>query len=118
MSENVKPYTPEEARTAADWHSDRKLAATLRVYADMKEAMREIAQMDTRRYVMPPDWTEQVAACSECKRYDGHPIQQGICDAHRQPLWARERHDRVDEPISLGARMREIARRFTTEGDE
>jgi hypothetical protein len=39
----------------------------------------------------PADWSAQIDACEECARWKGHPIQGGICDNHRRPLYARER---------------------------
>lgn len=57
----------------------------------------------------PDDWSEQIAACPECQRYRDHPIQNGICDTHRQPIWARERHAEREEK-RVGWRAKVIAR--------
>jgi hypothetical protein len=74
------------------------------------EALREIRDLEPRPFDgIPTDWDEQIAACPECQRYKGHPIQCGICDQHRKPLWARERHDE-NERLSIGWRAKDIAR--------
>jgi len=72
-------------------------------------ALTEIVNLQPEPYTFPSDWHEQIAACAECKRWQGHPIQQGICDDHRRPLWAREDHD-ASERRAMGTRMRIIAR--------
>lgn len=73
-------------------------------------ALQAIAELQPRPFEdFPTDWSEQVERCSECQRYKDHPIQQGICDKHRKPLWAREAH-LEHEKKALGIRMRQIAK--------
>lgn len=74
-----------------------------------REALTRIVDLAPRPFDFPADWHEQIAACAECKRYEGHPIQQGICNEHRRPLWAREEHARF-EAQAEGPRAKEIAR--------
>ena len=76
----------------------------------LRAALKEIESLEARPFDgFPEDWSKQIDQCSECQRYKGHPIQQGICDEHRKPLWAREKHDR-DELMANGYRMKLIAR--------
>lgn len=86
----------------------------------MGEALAEIADLEPRQAEhKPDDWDAQVKACDECQRYAGHPIHRGICNAHRQPLWANQRH-RDDENFALGHRAKSIARAALTskEGED
>ena len=70
----------------------------------------EIANLDVRPFDgFPDDWQEQIKGCSECLRYKDHPIQQGICDEHRKPLYARDHHDSHEQSI-LGYRAQTVAR--------
>lgn len=78
--------------------------------AALVEALREIAEIKERKKsCYPEDWREQIAACPECQQYKDHPIQRGICDLHRKPIYAQEDHDRHETTI-LGYRAMEIAR--------
>lgn len=73
-------------------------------------ALQEIAGITERKKNCYPDnWHEQIAACPECQRYKDHPIQRGICDTHRKPIYAQEAHDRHETSI-LGYRAQQIAR--------
>src|SRR5690606_24719459 len=72
-------------------------------------ALRAIVDMEPEPFDFPADWGQQVAACEECKRWKDHPIQQGICDTHRQPLWDRDAHVK-SEQLRLHDRMRSVAR--------
>jgi hypothetical protein len=73
-------------------------------------ALERIRDLKPRPYDKhPTDWREQIDACEECQRYSGHPIQQGICNTHRRPLWERETHDKHEER-ALGSRAAIIAR--------
>lgn len=86
----------------------------------MREALKEIAELEPRQAEhKPDDWDAQVKACEECQRYAGHPIQRGICNTHRQPLWANQRH-RDDENFALGHRAKSVARAALTskEGED
>lgn len=56
-------------------------------------ALFAITKLEPEPFKFPTDWHEQIAACSECQRYKDHPIQQGICNTHRKPLYQREHHD-------------------------
>lgn len=81
-------------------------------------ALDEIANIKERKKdCYPPDWRKQIAACPECQRYKGHPIQQGICDEHRKPIYAQEDHDRHETKI-LGYRSMDIARVALTRAKE
>lgn len=73
------------------------------------EALEKIRDLKPAPFAFPADWSEQIAACPECQRYKGHPIQQGICDTHRKPLYERERHDSFEEKVR-GYRASTIAR--------
>ncbi len=73
-------------------------------------ALEAIRDREPAPFEMPADWNEQIAGCSECQGWaKDHPIQRGICDTHRGPLWARERHDKA-ETAALGYRAISIAR--------
>lgn len=76
----------------------------------LRKALKEILDLSERPYdEFPADWTDQIAACPECQRYKDHPIQQGICDYHRKPLYDRDNHNR-HETSMLGYRAKSIAR--------
>lgn len=76
----------------------------------MREALERIRDMEERPFTgWPTDWHEQIAACEECRAYANHPIQQGICNTHRQPIYAQDKHDR-HERQAMGWRMATIAR--------
>lgn len=81
------------------------------VIAQLVGALERIEKLDPQPIdnPFPPDWKEQIAACPECQRYKGHPIQGGICDTHRQPLWRREKLERYSQE-ALPGNMRDIAR--------
>jgi len=85
---------------------------------ELVAALDEIANIKERKKdCYPPDWRKQIAACPECQRYKGHPIQQGICDEHRKPIYAQEDHDRHETKI-LGYRSMDIARDALTRANE
>ena len=75
----------------------------------LTKALEEIKSLEPRPFAFPSDWKEQIAACPECDRYKDHPIQQGICDYHRRPLYANKKHDEHEQKC-LGYRAQEIAR--------
>lgn len=77
--------------------------------SELALALEQIIETEPRPYAFPADWHEQIDGCAECQRYADHPIQQGICDTHRRPIWDREKHDRRERE-ALAYRMREIAR--------
>lgn len=64
---------------------------------ELAEALREIRDMKPREYTGPEFDREASDACPDCIKYQGHPIQQGICDEHRRPFYAREDHDKFEE---------------------
>lgn len=78
----------------------KELVGALGEIADIKERKKDL---------YPSDWREQIAACPECQRYKNHPIQQGICDTHRRPIYAQQDYDRHETEI-LGYRAKDIAR--------
>lgn len=75
----------------------------------LRAALELILKLECVPFVFPADWSEQIEACSECQRYKGHPIQQGICDQHRKPLYARADHDEHQQR-TLIYRAKDIAR--------
>lgn len=86
------------------------MAEVAAAYIESLAALSEIANLKAREFTkFPADWREQIKACPECQSYKNHPVQQGICDEHRRPLWARKAHDEHEQSI-LGIRAAEIAR--------
>ena len=76
----------------------------------LRAALKEIAELAPRPFTgEPKDWQQQIDGCEDCRRYKGHPIQQGICDKHRQPIWARDEHERHERRM-IGDRAKDIAR--------
>ncbi len=73
------------------------------------EALESIINLTEKLFEFPSDWQEQIDGCAECQRYKGHPIQQGICNEHRQPLYERDRHDEFERK-AIGHRAKRIAR--------
>lgn len=73
------------------------------------KALEQIRDLKPTPFNFPADWHEQIDACPECARYKAHPIQQGICDKHRRPLWEREKHENNEEK-AVGYRAIGIAR--------
>lgn len=73
------------------------------------EALEEIRDLKPEEYQFPADWSEQIEACEECQRYRDHPIQRGICDRHRRPIWDRESHESREEK-RIGWRAKDVAR--------
>lgn len=101
-----------ESKAGRDVRTDA--IATLRAQqaeiARLTAALREIANITERKESKyPADWHDQIAACPECRRYKDHPIQRGICDDHRKPIYEQEYHDRHETKI-LGYRAKDIAR--------
>ena len=76
----------------------------------LREALAEIAEIKERKKsCYPPDWQDQINTCPECQRYKDRPIQRGICDDHRRPIYAQKDHD-MHETRILGYRAQSIAR--------
>ena len=92
---------------------ERNAALEARVLR-LERGLREIETLVPEPYQFPVDWDEQVASCADCRRFANHPIQQGICDTHRRPLWARDRHD-ANEEARLGYRAMKLARKVLEE---
>jgi hypothetical protein len=111
----AKAFTPEETAFIAEANP----ATLLAMAAELREArartgalegaLREIVALERKPFDFPADWKEQIEACDECQRYRSHPIQQGICDKHRRPLWDREKHD-SQEQKALIYRAKGVAR--------
>lgn len=80
----------------------------------LTKALEEIRDMHPEPFDFPRDLSQQIASCGECARYKKHPIQKGICDEHRRPIWARERHDK-DELARMAPRARTIASKALAE---
>ncbi len=100
-----KFYLEQDAREEAE----RKLAEAV-------ATLKEIAEIEPQ----PFDGGLDVAAirtCDECQRYAGHPVQRGICNTHRRPIWDREKHESREEK-SLGYRAKSIARTFLSKEAE
>lgn len=101
--------TAEERRNEAYEETRQKVARTREAQlAKAVTALKAIIDLEPAPFVMPADWAEQIATCSECQRYKDHPIQQGICDMHRRPLDQRERHNDHQQK-TLIYRAQEIA---------
>jgi hypothetical protein len=100
------------------------LASTLK--ADKEEAERnlaeavgaleEIAAIEPKPFDSGLDM-EAIRGCEECRRYEGYPVQRGICNTHRRPIWDREKHESREEK-ALGYRAKSIARTFLSKEAE
>lgn len=88
---------------------DRANARLIAAAPDMYEALEQIANWQPREFEMSSDWAEQIDQCEDCRNYAGHPIQRGICDKHRRPLWDRDMHDQQQRELR-GLYARDIAR--------
>ena len=102
---------PTYAEIQAALNAAEATITSLRAELERKDAaLREITELEPRPSTLyPADWREQIAACPECQRYKDHPIQRGICDTHRRPIYATERHNEHETSI-LGYRAKGIAR--------
>ena len=74
----------------------------------LRAALKEISEIEPKPFDGGLD-LEAIRACEECQRYAGHPVQQGICNTHRRPIWDREKHETHEERV-LGYRAKRIAR--------
>lgn len=102
--------TPSQHKEAINTIADAAKAIRKSPNGDIRnQALEEIIALERQEFAFPADWQDQINACPECKRYQGHPIQQGICDEHRRPLWDREKHD-SHEQKALIYRAKDIAR--------
>lgn len=73
-----------------------------------EEALAKIVELEPRPSAHALDWPA-IDACEDCQRYKDHPIQRGICNTHRRPIWDREKHE-IHEEKALGYRAKGIAR--------
>lgn len=71
-------------------------------------ALRAIRDLQPVPFELPRDWAQQVADCAQCQSYARHPVQRGICNEHRRPLWERDRHDAAARS-ALGSRAALLA---------
>lgn len=103
---------PDSAIEGLQEHVSRLTAQLTEARAgedELLKGLREIAAITERKEnKFPSDWRDQIASCPECQRYKGHPIQNGICDQHRKPIYAQDDHDRRETKI-LGYRAKDIA---------
>lgn len=81
----------------------------------VEEALTKIVELEPRPSSHAIDW-QAIDSCEECQRYKDHPIQRGICDTHRRPIWDREKHDAHEEK-TLGYRAKGIARDALSDAD-
>lgn len=88
---------------------DRTITRLKAEKAELVAGLVSIRDMEDRPYEGPHFDRAAVDACPECQRYAGHPIQNGICDEHRHPLYAREKHDAFENE-ARGYRASSIAR--------
>jgi len=78
---------------------------------DLALVLKQIAEMRPVPFVFPADFESNIKACPECQGWaKNHPIQNGICDTHRQPLWDREHHNRLEQE-AIGPRCQMLAQR-------
>lgn len=110
---NKEPCARASIPARPDYDDDLLILAFIeqqrRSLADMRGALEKIESMQPVAFSFPADWSAQIAGCSECQRYKKHPIQQGICDTHRKPLYERERHEQ-HERETMRFRMKDVAR--------
>ena len=85
------------------------LTALLAENERLREALTLIRDWEPKPFAFPEDWSEQIKACPKCQAYAGHPVQMGVCDEHRRPLWDREKHDAHGERLR-GWEAKSIAR--------
>jgi hypothetical protein len=86
------------------------LAAQTAENARLREALEKIIGMQPMdEFQFPGDWSAQIASCPECQGWaKNHPIQQGICDEHRKPLYEKEKYEK-NQRLALPYRMKAIA---------
>lgn len=78
---------------------------------DLALVLKQIAEMRPVPFVFPADFESNIKACPECQGWaKNHPIQRGICDEHRKPLNARDRHEQF-EAQAIGPRCQLLAQR-------
>ncbi|GAA0768621.1 hypothetical protein [Brevundimonas olei] len=87
-----------------------------RKLAEAVATLKEIAAIEPEPFDGGLDM-EAIRACEECRRYEGHPVQHGICNTHRRPIWDREKHESHEEK-ALGYRAKSIARTFLSKEAE
>lgn len=73
--------------------------------AECVGALRTIVDAQPKRAELPCHPSD----CPECKRWENHPIQRGICDARWREIHRRERDDERAERL-IQYRLKDIAR--------
>jgi hypothetical protein len=105
----LEPEEKTKSRSDIKQSSGKKPEQTQTAEEAMIHALREIATLERRPFAFPADWSEQIAACSECQGWaKHHPIQQGICNTHRKPIYQRDAHEAFEEK-AIGYRAMIIA---------
>lgn len=109
------PLTTKQGFTTQDAVTVIVEAAMATAAEPLRAALDQILKLEPEPFVFPADWQQQIDACPECQRYKDHPIQRGICDMHRKPIYERERHDNHQQR-TLIYRAQDIARTAVTSG--
>lgn len=88
----------EMLRQALRWLGEerKKVEQATSQLAAKDAALRQVVDLKPEPFDFPADWQQQIAACAECARWKDHPIQQGICDEHRRPLYKRDAHEEFE----------------------
>lgn len=78
---------------------------------DLAQVLKQIAELKPEPFNFPADFQEKIAACPECQGWaKNHPVQGGICNTHRAPLWERDAHD-IYELRAIGPRCQMLAQK-------
>ena len=107
--EGAVSVVAEVRRQNAEAFAGDEIATLNARVAELEAGLVSIRDMEDRPYEGPHFDRAAVDACPECQRYAGHPIQNGICDEHRRPFYAREKHDAFENE-ARGYRASSIAR--------
>lgn len=107
--EDAVAVVAEVWRQNAEAFAGDEIATLKARVAELVSGLVSIRDMEDRPYEGPHFDPAAVDACPECQRYAGHPIQNGICDEHRRPFYARQKHD-ASEKGARGYRASSIAR--------
>lgn len=106
--ENMKANQPADVHERAGYWQGNALVLAHLMEA-LEKALEEIRDLKPREKPLPADHWDQIRACPECQRYADHPVQRGICNDHRRPMWDREKYE-AHEERALGYRARGLAR--------
>ena len=112
---DLKANQPDDVFERAGYWQGNALVLSLRLEAALK-ALEEIRDLEPREKPLPADHWDQIRACPECQRHADHPVQRGICNDHRRPMWDREAHSDREER-ALGYRAKAIARTAIAKAD-